>query len=216
MRPIVRSAEPAAFTAWKALASPDWQPSWDNFQKPEKPEVLTALLRDQGFVCSYCEQRVDMRGSHIEHLESRHAAPHRALEFSNLLASCQGELPREPAHCGHLKGHEPLGVHPLLPECREYFIFDSAGGIRSSPDPARAASAQHAIATLGLGIPKLMAMRRAAIEGAMALLQEGASDEEIRRFIAVIDDRDAAGQHTPFASAIVQFLTAYLVPAPAS
>ncbi|MFL5347598.1 MAG: retron system putative HNH endonuclease [Hyalangium sp.] len=210
MRPIVRSAEPPALTAWKALASPDWQPSWDNFQKPQKPEVWGVLLRDQGFVCCYCEQRVDMRGSHIEHLQARHAAPHLALEFTNLLASCQGELPKEPAHCGHLKGYAPLSVHPLMPDCREFFVFDSAGGIRPTSDPARTTMAQSAIGTLGLDIPKLIAMRRDAIDGAVEFLSEGPSEQEIRQFIAVIDSRDADGKHTPFASAVVQFLTAYL------
>jgi uncharacterized protein (TIGR02646 family) len=217
VRPIVRSAEPSAFTTWKALGSPDWQPSWDNFQRPEKTEVLEALLRDQGFVCCYCEQRVDARGgSHIEHLQSRHAAPLLALEFSNLLASCQGDLPRTPAHCGHLKGYTALEVQPLMADCREFFIFDSAGGIRPSDDPARTLAARRAIETLGLDIQKLTASRRAAIDGALTLFEEGASDEEIRQLIDFIDSRNAEGQHTPFASAVVQVLTSYLAPAPVS
>jgi len=212
VRPIVRNAEPPSLTAWKNLASADWQPNWHNFQRPEKPDVHAALLRDQGFVCCYCEQRVDVRGSHIEHLQSRHDAPQLAVEFSNLLSSFQGELPKEPAHCGHLKDKVPLSVHPLMPDCRDYFVFDSAGGIRPSPVPALTESAQRAINTLGLGISKLVAMRRAAIDGALDLLQEGASDDDIRQFIAFIDSRNADGQHTPFASAIVHFLGTYLSP----
>lgn len=217
MRPIVRSAEPLAFTAWKALGSIDWQPSWSNFQRPEKTEVLAALLRDQGFVCCYCEQRVDARGgSHIEHLQSRHAAPHLAVEFTNFLASCQGELPKAPAHCGHLKGDTALEVHPLMADCRAFFIFDTAGGIRPSDDPARTQASRRAIGTLGLDIRKLIAMRRAAIEGALSLLEEDASDEEIRQFIAFIGARNAEGHHTPFASAVVQVLRNYLAPAQGS
>lgn len=216
MRPIVRSAEPAAFTTWKAQGSSDWQPSWDNFQKPQKTEVLGTLLRDQGFVCCYCEQRVDTRGSHIEHLQSRHAAPHLSLEFTNLLASCQGDLPKAPAHCGHLKGDAALEVQPLMADCRDFFIFDSAGGIRPSDAPTRTEVARRAIETLGLNIPKLTAMRLAAIDGALTLFEEGASDEEVRQLIAFIESRDAGGHHTPFASAVVQFLAAYLPPAQAS
>jgi uncharacterized protein (TIGR02646 family) len=159
---------------------------------------------------------MDARGSHIEHLQPRHAAPHLALEFTNLLASCQGELPKAPAHCGHLKGERPLDVHPLLPDCRAFFTFDSAGGIRPSDDPARGEAAQRAIEALGLGIPKLTAMRNAAINGALALLEEGASDEEIRQLIAFIDSRNAEGQNTPFASAVVQFLVTYLSPGQAA
>ena len=213
MRPIVRSAEPPSFTAWKNQASPDWQPSWDNFQRPEKPEVHAALLRDQGFVCCYCEQRVKVNDSHIEHLQSCHAARQLALEFTNLLASCQRELlPGAPAHCGHLKDKIPLSVHPLMPDCREFFVFDSAGGIRPSQDPDRLENAHRAIKVLGLDIPKLTASKRDAINGAVEFLKEDPSDEEIQQFIARIDSRNADGEHTPFASAIVHFLSAYLAP----
>lgn len=113
----------------------------------------------------------------------------------------------------YLKGNAPLDVHPLLPDCREFFIFDSAGGIRPSDDPARTESARRAIQTLGLDIRKLEALRREAIAGVVDILQEDPSDEEIQQFIAVIDSRDADGQHTPFASAVVQVLRAYLPPA---
>jgi uncharacterized protein (TIGR02646 family) len=215
VRPILRSAEPASFVAWKALASADWQPDWDNFSKPQKPEVWQALLRDQGFVCCYCEQAVkkmDPLTSHMEHLQPRHSAPHLALEFTNLLVSCQGELPKAPAHCGHLKADATLDVHPLMPDCREFFVFDSAGGIRPSDDPVRTGTAQRTIKTLGLDIPKLVAGRRAAINGAVEFLSEGPSAEEIQQFIQRFDARDGEGRNAPFASAVVQFLKAYLPP----
>jgi hypothetical protein len=99
-------------------------------------------------------------------------------------------------------------------DCREFFVFDSAGGILPSQEPPRAAQARNAVKTLGLDIPKLVAMRRAAIDGALALLDEAANDEEIRQFITVIDSRDTEGKHTPFASAVVQILSAYLPPPP--
>ena len=215
MRPIVRSAEPPPFAEWKAKGSSDWQPTWGNFQGPEKPQVLETLMRDQGFVCCYCERRVSVRNVHIEHLQSRHAAPHLALEFANFLACCQRELPKEikaPVHCGHLKGDKPLDVHPLMRDSRAFFIFDSEGGIRPSDDPARSGAAQRAIETLGLGISKLSAMRRGAIDGAIALLEEGASAEEL---IELMDSKDAGGHYTPFASAVVQFLVTYSSPAQA-
>lgn len=213
MRPIVRSVEPDSFTMWKAQSSDDWQPTWENLQQPEKPALLNALLRDQGFVCCYCEQRVEAshKSSHIEHLQPRHLAPELAVEFTNLLASCQGEMPKAPAHCGHLKSDEPVEVHPLMPDCREYFVFDSAGGVRPVEDPAKGEAAQRTIETLGLGLPKLEAMRRAAIEGALEVLETG-DDEELRALLAVLDARDANGRFTPFASAAVQVLARYSQP----
>lgn len=221
MRPIVRSAEPASFRDWKAQASDQWLPTWENLQRPEKPELLNALLRDQGGVCCYCERRIQasepQREAHVEHLQPRHIAPELALEFSNLLASCQAgqeeRPPQVPAHCGHLKGETPIEVHPLLRDCRDYFIFDSDGNVRpTTTDAVRAVAAQRTIDTLGLGIPKLVAQRRMAIDGALTLLEEGASDAELRSFLAAVDGKDALGQHTPFASAVVHVLSAYVGP----
>ncbi|WP_223754975.1 retron system putative HNH endonuclease [Myxococcus sp. RHSTA-1-4] len=222
MRPIVRSAEPASFKDWKARASARWRPTWENLKRPEKPEVLSALLRDQGYVCCYCERRIDpdraQRESHIEHLQPRHHAPELALEFSNLLACCQAgleEQPRQvPAHCGHLKGDTPIEVHPLMRDCRDYFVFDSAGGVRpNDADPARAAAARRTIDTLGLDIPKLVAQRNMAIEAVLPLLQDDAfGDDALRAFLAAFDGKDAKGHHSPFATAVVQVLSGYLMP----
>jgi uncharacterized protein (TIGR02646 family) len=219
VRPIVRGAEPASFTAWKAKRSAEWEPDWGNFQGDEKKDVLEALKRDQGFVCCYCEQRLAERTVHIEHLQSRRDAPHLALEFTNLLACCQRDLKVErqaPIHCGHLKGHQSLDVHPLMQDCRAFFIFDSQGGIRPSDEPARSQVARRAIETLGLDVSSLVAQRSQAIDGALTLFEEGASDEEIRQLIAFIESQNAEGHHTPFASAVVQVLTSYVAPAPVS
>ena len=56
MKYIKKNIEPESFTVWKKLASDDWQPCWDNFGKPEKIQVHNSLLREQGFICCYCER----------------------------------------------------------------------------------------------------------------------------------------------------------------
>ncbi|HZI10529.1 MAG TPA: hypothetical protein VE153_09025, partial [Myxococcus sp.] len=111
-------------------------------------------------------------------------------------------------------GDNPIAVHPLMPDCRDYFIFDSNGGIRpSGADPVRVADALRTIETLGLDIPKLVAQRRAAIEGALTLLgDDEVGEEELRRLVAGFDGKNAQGQCTPFASAVVQVLSAYMPP----
>lgn len=106
MKHIIKGQEPENFTKWKALENDDWKPSWDeNFQTPEKPVVHDALLNEQGYICCYCGMRITRITSHIEHLKPRSNYPNLALEYTNLIASCQGESeepPTVPVHCGHL------------------------------------------------------------------------------------------------------------------
>lgn len=208
MRPIRKGTEPAELTQWKALASADWQPTYENLRSPQKPAVVQALLKEQGFICCYCEQRVSgSADSHIEHLVPQSVDPRRTLDFGNMLCSCQGEPPPEPSHCGHLRKNSPLPVHPLMADCREHFEFDSAGRIHPSPEPGRAVAAQDVIRLLGLDIPKLVRRRQAAIEGLFEELDGQAVD--FKALEALKDSPDADGRLLPFCSALVAVLRSY-------
>ncbi|MEH1854525.1 MAG: hypothetical protein V7L11_23295 [Nostoc sp.] len=45
MKYIKKSEEPESFTVWKNLANEDWQPTWDDFRKPQKTDVHDSLQR---------------------------------------------------------------------------------------------------------------------------------------------------------------------------
>jgi uncharacterized protein (TIGR02646 family) len=206
MRPILKGAEPEVFTQWKKGESPDWSPGWDDLDgTPTKSAVKEALLKEQGHVCCYCEQRIQKTDSHIEHLESRHDVPQRSLDYTNLLACCTREEPRIPKHCGSRKGDRALKVHPLLPDCREYFVFTGSGDVRPTDVPAHKEVAREAIAVLGLDVPKLAAMRKMAIDGVIQALA-GVEQSQARAVIARIDARDGQGWNAPFTSAILSAL----------
>jgi len=201
MRPINKGSEPADFTQWKKGESPDWNPGWDDLDGTAiKSTVKESLLREQGYVCCYCEQQVKKADSHIEHLESRHDFPQRSLDYTNLLACCT-----RAKHCGSRKGHRSLRVHPLLTDCREYFIFTGSGDVRPTDVPARNEMAREAISILGLDIPKLVAIRRNALDGFIQELEkvEKVEPERAKAMLARIDARDEEGRNTPFASAIL-------------
>ncbi len=203
MRPISKGAEPVDFTQWKKGEFSDWNPGWDDLDGTAiKSTVKEALLREQGYVCCYCEQRVEKADSHIEHLESRHGFPQRSLDYTNLLACCTREEPRVPKHCGSRKGARSLKVHPLLPDCREYFVFTGLGDVRPTDVPARKDMAREAISILGLDIGKLVAMRKRALDGFIQALA-GVEPERAQALLARIDAQDAQGRNMPFASAIL-------------
>lgn len=206
MRPILKGAEPGVFTPWKKGESPDWSPGWDDLDGTStKSAVKEALLKEQGHVCCYCEQRIQKADSHIEHLESRHGVPQRSLDYTNLLACCTREEPRVPKHCGSRKGDRSLKVHPFLPDCREYFVFTGSGDVRPTDVPAHTEMAREAIAVLGLDVRKLVAMRKMAIDGVIQALA-GVEQNQARAALARIDARDGQGWNAPFASAILSAL----------
>ena len=216
MRHIVKGPEPIALTDWKALANEDWQPtSWRDLQNPAKSAVLSSLVQEQGFICCYCEDRItDSKDSHIEHLQSRHGFKHLMFDYANLLACCNFKNSREsqkqePPHCGHAKGNEDLPVHPLLPDCREYFNFTSDGAIIPRQEGEQAQSAARTIDLLQLDLPLLEARRRAAIDGILDGL-DTMPDSELRMLTTALDTRDSDGRFTPFCSALVRVLEHYL------
>ncbi|OJT21826.1 TIGR02646 family protein [Archangium sp. Cb G35] len=200
MRSIVKGTGSAEFSAWKKRKATHKQPPWDSTDEDwleVKSQVKQALLDEQGFVCCYCEQRIESANSHIEHLESRHTSPKRVFDYTNLLASCTKK-----SHCGSLKGSKALRVHPLMPDCREYFIFTSNGTVQPTDNPTRRSMAEEAIKDLGLGISTLNAQRKSAITGFTQALK-GMDPEQAREALSRIDVRDEQGRNMPFASAIL-------------
>lgn len=218
MKYIKKGKEPEGFTNWKNLENDDWKPSWDdNFQSPEKPIVHEALLKEQGYICCYCGMRIDRKNSHIEHLKPRTAYPDLALDYTNLIASCQGESeqpPPQPVHCGHKKRYwynENLMVSPLDANCENFFRYSGFGDILPTDESNKKVAAETTIEQLGLNIPKLTRMRRAAIEGILQAI-DGLTNEEIEEFAEALKKPDTNGQCTPFCFSINYILNQYLIP----
>lgn len=218
MKYIRKGKEPEEFTNWKNLENDDWKPSWDdNFQSPEKPIVHEYLLKQQGYICCYCGMRIDRKNSHIEHLKPRTAYPDLALDYTNMIASCQGESeqpPPQPVHCGHKKRYwynENLMVSPLDANCENFFRYSGSGDILPTDESAKKVAAETTIEQLGLNIPKLTRMRRAAIEGILQGVN-GLTNEEIEEFAEALKKPDTNGQCTPFCFAITYILNQYLIP----
>ncbi|MBE9028192.1 TIGR02646 family protein [filamentous cyanobacterium LEGE 11480] len=221
MRFIQKDSEPASFTTWKQQANENWQPTWENFQKPEKTEVLAALLQEQGYICCYCGQRISAPSSHIEHLKPRKHFPAEKLAYSNFLASCPGypeteNLEPKPLQefCGHQKSdwyNADLLVTPLDPDCAAYFRYTALGEILPTIAPTREPAAKTTIERLGLDHSKLDRGRREAIEGlGLTNLLPNLTNREIQQFIDGLNQPDASGQLPPFCAALIYQLQSYL------
>ena len=167
MKHVRKEGEPGMFREWKALAREEWQPTWRDLQAPEKPDLHEALIQEQGAVCCYCGRRITRAGSHIEHFRPRTAYPDRALDYSNLLASCQRNEGRSvPWVCGRAKDDwfdEDSYVDPQEPSCEQRFRFRSQGNVEVQPDDDPAATM---VRKLNLNEPFLNELRREILEGA--------------------------------------------------
>ncbi len=194
-------------TTWKELANEDWTPSYDLLSGREKTDVYNALLQEQGFICCYCGMRITRETCHIEHLKPRSTHPYLALEYRNMLASCQGESetpPPKPVHCGHKKGEwydENLMVSPIEANCADFFKYTGSGEIQPTDDPDKQAAAKETIERLGLDINKLRISRRKAIYSILVGRNgfanlggiEDLTNEEVQKLAVGYDQPDQQG-----------------------
>ena len=165
MKRIVKSQEPHDFVRWKKQDKMAHRPNWNRVPQEIKQSLHESLMQEQGFICCYCESSIATTDSHVEHFHPRERFRDLQLDYINLHCSCQQELvPGEPRHCGHRKGSwfdcNSL-VSPLDVDCETRFRFTANGDILPREnDPA----AQTTIEKLGLNVPKLNALRAAAID----------------------------------------------------
>jgi uncharacterized protein (TIGR02646 family) len=201
MKYIQKQHEPQELRQWKQQSNDDWQPRYAHLGSDLKNTIKQALMQEQGYICCYCEQRLDPDDSHIEHFRPQSDRTVDPLDFDNLLCSCQNQIKkREPRHCGNLKGNwfdSALLISPLDPQCETSFKFTADGYIQPRQDQDQAAITT--INRLGLDIPVLRALRRQAIE---PFLDESLSPEELDMFVEKYLLPSSTGEFSPFWSSI--------------
>ncbi|MGM0609002.1 MAG: retron system putative HNH endonuclease [Candidatus Muiribacteriota bacterium] len=166
MKYIVKGSEPEEFTKWKNKENEDWKPEYSLISSDLKNDIKLSLMKEQGFLCCYCERRLENYDSHIEHFNPRSNKEVDPLDYSNMICSCQNRLkPGEPRHCGNLKGdwfdYEQL-ISPFEKKCAKRFTFSADGRIK--PYKTSDNAAKITIKKLGLDIPKLRALRKKTLE----------------------------------------------------
>ena len=161
------------FDRYIATVSPR---NWSRFNPNKKIILHQHLLKEQQFLCVYCQQSIPpkltkdiqpglLHPSHIEHIRPKDTHTHLTYEYTNLGVSCNGfDVTTPPAHpdfCGHPKDNEfdeHLFLHPFeIPDIEDYFQYDINGKILpSSISPLKS---QKTITLLRLDNPILENMR---------------------------------------------------------
>ena len=199
MRQIVKQDEPVAFSEWREQDHMAHRPKWKRVPANVKQAIQESLMEEQGFICSYCESSIVLNESHVEHFRPIRRYQDRQLDYENMHCSCQRQLRRgESRHCGFKKGSwfsEGLLISPLEADCGRNFLFTGNGEIfaRNSNDPR----SRTTIKKLGLNLPKLQALRSAAIDALRDL-----SSEEVLQLL----QRRHDGRYVSFNTAIGQVL----------
>ncbi|WP_122251955.1 retron system putative HNH endonuclease [Pseudomonas kitaguniensis] len=165
MKRVIKGTEPVSFTEWKALENEQWTPTYRDLKHPQKKQLHTSLLNEQGYACCYCGDKITLDSSHIEHFRPQKHFRHLGLEYINLHASCQGETETpKPAHCGHSKKSdfcEDTHISPLEDDCENRFKFTLLGEIKGNDD----SPAESMINLLALDIEFLNSRRKEKLEG---------------------------------------------------
>lgn len=112
---------------------------WSEYRK--KRALKKYLLEEeQNYLCGYCEAKVTLDDSHLEHIEPKHFDDALIFDYTNLLVSCDGicfSKNSERVTCGHKKGANFDAVKFLNPttilNIRDYFIYTETYTIDSSP-----------------------------------------------------------------------------------
>ncbi len=198
MKHIVKQSEPEKFRRWKEKAD---QPSYRKLRSKIKKIVKDSLLKEQGYICCYCEQQLDFEDSHIEHFSPQNDATIDSLDYNNLLCSCQNQLVKgTPARCGHLKDEwfdSDLLVSPLAVDCEKRFFFEGDGVIQ--PADMQDLAAITTIEKLGLNQQDLISLRNEVINEVITIIaDETFTGEQLDFFVRTYTEKDSEGKFRAF------------------
>jgi uncharacterized protein (TIGR02646 family) len=211
---IHKGPEPRELVQHRASAR---DASYSDFR--ELDALRAALVRDQGYLCAYCMQRIapTPTGMKIEHWYPQHPAdagasgqsppPRGPLDFGNLLGVCAGGPHRPPSeqHCDTRKGNRLLTIDPLdHPE--RFLSYGTDGSIRAT-GPAMQPQLDD---VLNLNLERLRYNRIRAWDGAYQVLKRGGARSfrpgVLLRHMERLGRPDHAGRRTEYCGYVAFFL----------
>jgi uncharacterized protein (TIGR02646 family) len=160
---------PSVLTGWQATPNADW----DSLSGSDKEKVREALLRDQGYLCAYCQRRIPTKDDRmkVEHWRAQSGGKDK-LRWSNLLGVCLGDekaetgSPEGEHHCDTARGDATLFLHPVEgqgPTARDHLAYTAQGEVRPRETPNQEA-VRGDISTLNMNAERLRRQRRAVYE----------------------------------------------------
>lgn len=222
MRSIKKGAEPPLLVQHRK-APGEGRGTFDNLSAEAKTQLREHLVREQGHLCAYCMKRIEpsAEATKIEHIEPQSYsrlegerrgetdyARQRGLEYTNLLAVCDGGSGKAAAdqHCDTRKGDTPITLNPADPtRSVETLVRYSVDGSIVATNPAQQPELDD---VLGLN---LRFLRDARAEAVTFVMDRLAAKQPVgtwtRRFfdneIATVLRPNAHGKLRPYLGAVL-------------
>ncbi len=136
----IRKYEPEVLKAFRTHAFDDGSfPSYGDLCGQVKSDVLSHLVKDQGYLCAYCMRRIPEQDglvrATIEHIIPQSINPAKALCYENMLAVCSGNRSatnNADKSCDASRGNKQLTVNPCDPATLTGIAYSNSGKISST------------------------------------------------------------------------------------
>lgn len=123
MLKVNKKNEPIEFTEYKRKNNII---NWNSYNYEIKETLKNKLLEEvEENRCPYCEVKISLDNSHIEHIKPKDKFPALLSDYKNLLSCCNDNK-----RCGTSKENkwDNLFINPVLENPEEYFKYDIKTG----------------------------------------------------------------------------------------
>jgi uncharacterized protein (TIGR02646 family) len=207
MRTIKKGNQPPSLTRWKK-SNPHGR--YNQLTEDIRRSIRQQALEEQFYLCAYCCQSFKtLDDCHNEHVEAQNLNPTRALDFINIVASCNN-----PNQCGQAHQSLPLPLTPLMPECETELQFKISGRVEGLSDRAKTT-----IQVLNLGDReennRALIEKRKQLSAALLWTNsidpaEGLEDEELLKILIDDLEKPQNGQLDAFSPVVINILRSWL------
>ncbi|OHD14162.1 MAG: TIGR02646 family protein [Spirochaetes bacterium GWB1_36_13] len=166
----------------------------------DKDNLRKQLASEQGFLCAYCMNRIDINKSKIEHFFSQSNYPENQLDYDNLLLCCSGNkgAPEKNQHCDTRKKDSDIKYNPSNFSVSDYIGYNDYDGSIFSKDPAWDKELNE---ILNLNFNRLKKDRKAKILAVEQVLNSDKglrTPSQIQKLIHKCASRNTAGELSPY------------------
>lgn len=206
MRKINKGTEPRAWKEYRMTPGVVYQAI---------PELRSALLKEQGYLCAYCMRRIPVRDNNsneetrIDHVQSRKNHTSLSLDYRNMVVCCPGAM-GDQFHCDKSKGDRDMSFSVFSEQDIDTLQYSSKdGSIKSTNDIYN----KEINDILNLNNPLLKKNRESTLRGVILSLNRKRSwkRSEIRTLLEVWQSKDAKQRYKPYSGIVIYFLNRKLL-----
>lgn len=195
---IRKNHEPVSLTQYRAGGGK----KYDNLDSNTKNDIRDSLLKEQGYLCAYCMNRIGRRNGadnykdvKIEHVKPRSVTqkssdPHinmLEIDYGNMVAVCSG-VTNGTFHCDTSKGDTEIHLHPCDPGVETSIRYGLKDGTIQSTNELWNEDITNKD-KLNLNHPTLKNNRKAALDGMIQYLNTATnwSAPQLTRMLEKLD-----------------------------